>query len=106
MKKLITSFVSLTLIATILAPSFVKLSHAIFEHQELTCVDTSISHVHEVEFDCEFQKFKLSPQTLIEFPEITKISTIEIDNQSYDRYVFLSYFQELPFALRGPPSVV
>jgi len=105
LKQIYTASVALFLAAAILAPSALKLSHALYEHQELVCSDDSISHVHEIEFDCEFLKFKLSPQIDIAIVEIAEISEVYITKNYYNYYTFLSNFQKLPFALRGPPSL-
>lgn len=98
--------VSLVLIAAILSPSFIKLSHALYEHQDLVCLDDSISHVHQTELDCELQKFKLSPQTYFDIVEIVEIKALSETNIYSNYYAFLSDFQKLPFALRGPPQLI
>jgi len=104
-KQIYTASLALFLVAAILSPSVLKLSHALYEHQELVCSDDSISHVHQIEFDCEFLKFKLSPQIDIALIEITDISEVYIPKNYYNYYTFLSNFKRLPFALRGPPSL-
>lgn len=104
LKQIYTASLALFLVAAILAPSALKLSHALYEHHELVCSDDSISHVHEIEFDCEFLKFNLSPQIDMEAVEIAEISEEYFTKNYYNYYTFLSNFQKLPFALRGPPS--
>lgn len=97
------SFTTLLLVLSILAPTVVKISHAIYEHESVACTELGEIHVHEMEFDCDFQKFKLTTQfyslptkfeNKIDFVELVK---------SADFYTFLSKYQKLHFALRGPP---
>ena len=85
-------------------PSLAKISHVIYEHNEIVCLDNSNSHVHQVEFDCELQKSKIFPQTYNELNETVAIKILEAHKQSTNYYAFLSDFQKLPFALRGPPT--
>lgn len=101
--QLISSITTLLLVLCILAPTAVKLSHAIYEHESLQCTEPGAIHVHEIELDCDFQKFKLSTQyysILVNFE--TKILPVELIKNS-DFYSFLNNYQKLPFALRGPP---
>ncbi len=86
------------------APTVVKLSHGLYEHQEQLCQEISSLHVHEVELDCEFQKFQLSPQHHLAFVNIQEIPSLFSKEKNDNHYTFLSQYQKLPFALRGPPS--
>lgn len=103
MKNLLTSLLSLLLIVAILAPSLFKLTHALLEHQEQLCQEVGSVHIHEIEIDCDFQKFNLSPQTYPSFEDVNvpvvNLGSVEILNN----YFFLSKYQKLHFALRGPP---
>ncbi|TMM57475.1 hypothetical protein FEE95_13405 [Maribacter algarum] len=87
----------------IFAPTAIKTAHALFEHQELFCFDKSTTHVHEVEFDCDFQKFKLSPQHYPVFVNVQEFLAPFTKERDKNHYTFLSQYQRLSFALRGPP---
>lgn len=82
-----------------------KLSHALSEHQGLDCQTIGKVHIHKVELDCDFQKFKLSPQFYPTLSTVSQIVTITIKKKNTDLYSFLSKFQILHFDLRGPPTV-
>lgn len=86
-------------------PSLAKLSHAIFEHQERSCSSDTRLHIHTSEFDCEFQKFKVSTPfspVLFAFRVLVPGITSELPVPSY---CFLSPYKILPFSLRAPPSL-
>ena len=97
------SFLSIVLIAAILAPTVIKLSHAIFEHENIECLDVITDHVHKIELDCDFQKFKFSAQTYSIFIDYTIIESFEVSIKNINKYSFLSKYQKLHFSLRGPP---
>lgn len=102
-KQLSTLVLSLLLVAAILSPTIVKLSHALYEHEEQVCNEIGSVHVHEVEIDCDFQKFQLSPQHYPVFTEAIKVYPNFIKENDVNYYSFLSKYQKLHFALRGPP---
>jgi len=104
-KDLYLSLASFLLIACMALPSIMKLSHAIHEHQSQSCSEDITLHFHEAEFDCEFQKFKLSQQF---YPAIQKFefySPISLYDLNSNYYSFLSTYQKLHISLRGPPNV-
>ena len=103
LKQFCTNILALLLVAAIFAPTAVKAAHALFDHQEQLCIDNSTTHVHEIEFDCDFQKFKLSPQHYPVFIKVQKLITPFTKEKDFNHYSFLSKYQKLPFALRGPP---
>lgn len=74
-----------------------------YEHQEQLCTDTNAVHVHNVELDCDFQKFKVSPQHYPNFASIQKNHIVEVKEKDTNSYSFLSKYQKLHFALRAPP---
>ena len=99
-------FKALTLIMVLafLLPSAVKMMHVFERHQHEICYGESDAHLHTVDVDCEFYKFKInSPFTipenvaaLILYPEVSILTTKE--------YNFLSEFQSFHFTRRGPPT--
>jgi len=95
----------ITLVMTLLVPSFVKLAHAFENHKHEICVKPQKSHFHEYNLDCEFYKFKMSPQTAI-LVDCYKSSNIKkIGASIISQYQFISNYQQLSFSLRGPPIV-
>lgn len=104
-KRITTSILALLLIGAILSPSILKLSHALFEHQEQVCEEIGSVHFHEIEIDCDFQKYKLSTITYVSLGN-NAVLKIEIPQKRiFNYYNFLSSYQSLHFALRGPPAL-
>ena len=87
----------------ILLPTIVKLNHVFETHKHEVCKGKSNSHLHALDLDCEFYKFKLnktyySHLTYFELAN-NKILTqkIEYVNTVNSNNTHLTYF------LRGPP---
>ncbi len=92
---------------SILVPSIQKFAHIFAHHEHDLCKnETQHTHLHESSFDCEFHKFKLNTNyhfSLIEYCLFTpKAFYLKITTQ----YYFISKFQRLQTALRGPPVFI
>ncbi|SIR16148.1 hypothetical protein [Maribacter ulvicola] len=101
--KIIYPLIAVILLAGLLGPYFVKISHAVNEHKELHCVSKEL-HIHAIEFDCDFEHYQIAslfyPDFLYpEFVAFAPITKVNINN-----YYFLTKYQQLHFVLRGPPS--
>lgn len=96
----------MVLVLALLAPSMVKLAHVFENHKHEVCKVPQKLHYHDYELDCEFYKFKLSPQihVAIENPETIDFQDTFLPIIS--QYEYISDYQRLPFSLRGPPSLV
>lgn len=70
---------AIVLLLAVLMPSAVKFTHIFENHKHEVCTDYSTKHMHEINLECEFFKFKLNTQyyTIL---EDTKI--IILDNYS------------------------
>lgn len=104
-RDLYLSLASFTLIAFMALPNIMKLAHAVHGHKNQKCVENIAVHIHEAEFDCEFQKFKLTQQfypPIVNFEVYSPIGQFSV-NSNY--YSFLSSFQKLHVSLRGPPNI-
>ncbi len=103
-KDISLSFASLLLVVCMALPAVMKLSHAIHGHRNQQCnVDIAL-HLHEAEFDCDFQKFKLSQQ-FYKAPRHFEFQTPSASEEiNDDYYFFLGTYQNLHFSLRGPPQ--
>ena len=82
----------------------VKIVHALNDHRGMECTAFGQLHIHEVELDCDFQDFNVLPQFHSTLVEVPKPFIIHIPNNITSQYTFLSKYQKLHFALRGPPS--
>jgi hypothetical protein len=95
----------ITLVITLLVPSFVKLAHAFENHKHEICVTPQKTHFHKFDLDCEFYKFKTSPQIAITFEYSENLNVEKIALPIVSQYQFISDYQRLSFSLRGPPTV-
>lgn len=93
--------------AALLTPSFVKLAHDFDDHKHDVCkTPQSTSHYHELNWECEFYKFKLSDQysfSLLNFDLVPYAFDFEYLHPKYQLESNSKYFQK---TLRGPPCLV
>jgi hypothetical protein len=99
---------AIALIITIAIPSVIKFSHVFthHKHKHEICKGERTTHLHEIDLDCEFYKFKLNNNFTL--PQYSTAIFIE-NNQSKEvsnQYLFLSNYQRLHFSLRGPPMSI
>lgn len=85
-------------------PTVVKFAHVLENHEHEVCIGKSVTHLHEVDSDCEFYKFKLSTQYFhtLKPEETTTLSFINKVVKS--QYLSISDYQSLQTSLRGPPA--
>lgn len=105
-KRTIT-FIALVMAMAILAPSMIKLGHALHGHNsEQKCISYGKDHIHSSDIDCDFHDFALASKILfssqfvytpVEVPDILYANT-------YLSVVFESSDRE-QLALRGPPVI-
>ena len=96
------------LVLTVLLPSAIKLTHA-FNHHEHEVCDTDNAHqthFHEADLDCDFYKFKLTSQYYYQSKPIEFTSIDSNFKISDSQYEFISDYQKLQTALRGPPQLI
>lgn len=96
----------LLVVASLFAPTAIKFAHIFEHHNHKVCNGDQSTHIHEIDFDCEFLKlqlntsFNFSPYTVELFAAQQEFSKI------ISQYQFLSKFQCLHVSLRGPPSLI
>ena len=101
---------ALALVLVVMLPTAVKLSHT-FEHQNHThqvCEEdnSSKTHFHQTDIDCDFHKFKLTKQYFFQ-NEVIYLTSIKNNFKIIEsQYEFVSDFQKLQTALRGPPQMI
>lgn len=105
-EHIVYRIVTLFLVFTLIVPSFVKLAHAFEDHKHEVCETPQKLHFHDFEIDCEFYKFKLNPQVTYSFDFTISLNNENLTDEITSQYYFVSDFQKLPFALRGPPCLV
>ncbi|MGE5943195.1 MAG: hypothetical protein ACM31G_02540 [Flavobacteriales bacterium] len=89
----------------LLVPTVVKFNHIFANHKHDICQGETSTHLHELNTDCDFYKFKLSTSytfTCFNFNVfIPKENALQIVSQ----YQFISEYQRLQTSLRGPPQI-
>lgn len=96
----------LAITACLLLPLAVKFSHLFSHHDHEVCLGENQSHLHEIDMDCEFFKFKINHTFYYAFEEFA-ILAIELNIEppkAYQKY--LKSHQQLQSYLRGPPLLV
>lgn len=98
--------ITLLIAAILLVPYGVKFAHIFTHHTHEVCKGYESTHIHKVDMDCEFYKFQLNNNFTHSFfsPDffLQQKETLLIVSQ----YQFLSKFQRLQTALRGPPALI
>ncbi|MBT8273501.1 MAG: hypothetical protein KJO77_06825 [Bacteroidia bacterium] len=90
----------------LLTPSAVKLAHLFENHEHVVCDNPSTSHFHELDWDCEFYKFKHNNQVKISLNNFDLFANKSNAEMLDSNYEFISQFQQTQTCLRGPPSLV
>ncbi len=92
---------------SILVPTVQKFVH-IFEHHEhdFCTNETQQTHLHESSTDCEFHKFKLNTNYNIALAEYSLFVPTTLYLEITSQYFFISKYQRLQTALRGPPAFI
>ena len=94
-----------SLALTLLTPTFVKFNHIFAHHKHDICLGEKSTHLHTLNIDCDFYKFHLNSVYTFSYFEfqlfIPKEQTLSIVSQ----YQFISKYQRLQVALRGPPQI-
>lgn len=99
-------FIALVILLAVLLPSAVKFTHVLENHKHEVCTDHSSIHMHEIDVECEFYKFKINPVFSFNFELITFKKPQKKQHLITSQYHFISAYQKLGFALRGPPQLI
>ena len=94
------------LMLAFLLPSAVKFAHIFEYHEHEICHNEFEAHLHTLDVDCDFYKFKLNTNYhfVFEYFELPFEETFfKINSTSYN---FLNNHLQLSFSLRGPPVLV
>ncbi|WP_299116644.1 hypothetical protein [uncultured Winogradskyella sp.] len=98
--------IALTLVIAIITPALVKFSHGFQNHEHEVCYGESTSHLHELDIDCDFYKFKLNTQYVHLLKPINVLEIEQVRLEIKSQYTFISDYQRLQTSLRGPPTSV
>lgn len=98
--------ITLVVAVLFLVPTAVKFAHIFTHHSHQVCNDYETTHIHIVDLDCEFFKFKVNKN----FTYSLFVTNLFIEQTEWaytvSKYVFLSEYQDLQTTLRGPPSLI
>ena len=97
---------ALLLVMTLSLPSAIKLAHTFedHDHRHEVCINASSMHLHSLDLDCEFSKFKTSnSEDLPNFDYDLTYEELRINRFNNGLYHFSYNHRQLPFSLRGPP---
>ena len=92
----------LLLVGSILLPTAKKFVHAFYEHTELLCGGEGTLHFHEVEIDCDFQKFYPLPN-FVHDATFETLHEHSFDSNDIDFLDRLTTSSKTYFSLRAPP---
>lgn len=98
--------ITILLTVSLLVPTAYKFAHIFAHHKHDICKGEKSTHLHEVNTDCDFYKFKLNNSYTFSFYNLDLFSFEEQPIQIISQYQFLSKFQRLQTALRGPPALI
>ncbi|NRD20191.1 hypothetical protein HNV08_09025 [Winogradskyella eckloniae] len=98
---------AIVLVLAVLLPSAVKLNHVFSHHSHKVCDndDTSDTHFHETDFDCDFYKFKLTNNLFVEFINYEISSNTVVSRQLSLYYISLNNYLQTTRFDRGPPQI-
>ncbi len=97
---------TLIVVVSLLVPSAIKFTHAFAHHKHEVCLGGNNAHLHTLDLECEFYKFKTNtPFTLVLF-NIDLFLSNTINERITSQYHFISDYQRLQISLRGPPSLI
>lgn len=90
----------------LLLPSVIKFSHIFEQHEHVVCLGENQSHLHEIDLDCEFFKFKLNNNFLLDLDAIEIVSNLVLQTLPPQYYIFIIGHQQGTAYLRGPPQYI
>lgn len=96
---------ALLTVALLLTPTAIKFAHIFNHHTHKVCLGEASTHIHQVDLDCDFFKFKTNKNfTFTTFP-LNLLTEKEQQLEIVSQYLFLSEYQRLHISLRGPPQI-
>lgn len=97
---------AILIVALLFTPTAVKFAHTFEHHEHVVCIGDDSTHIHQVDLDCEFQKFNLNNHFLTSTNYEGLLESSFFHKLPPLTYKFLNNHQPLSFSLRGPPVLV
>ena len=99
--------IALILVLALFVPTGVKFTHLFANHIHDICKGEKATHLHEINPDCDFYKFKLTTSYYFKALDYAGfIKTPAHSDPIITPYNYLKNHWQLPFSLRGPPALV
>lgn len=95
--------IAVLLTAAILLPTSVKFAHIFEDHKHELCEDFNTVHIHDLDLDCEFYKFKLNTQFYSLERPIDLATNTEIREKDENFQVTFIKSNVVYLSLRAPP---
>ncbi|KAA5821966.1 hypothetical protein FPF71_15790 [Algibacter amylolyticus] len=105
-EHIVFRLLTIVLVLTLLIPAAVKFAHVFEHHNHKVCLGEDRTHIHEVDLDCEFQKFSITHHFQLPVEFIEFFQTLSPTRTYNLTYKFLNNHRPLSFSLRGPPALV
>jgi hypothetical protein len=101
-----TKAITILLACLLLVPASAKFAHIFSNHKHDICYGKKISHLHELNTDCDLHKFKLSQSYVFNIAVFELISSSKKAPLIIFHPQYLINYQNLQTALRGPPVLI
>lgn len=105
-EHIISRILLLVLITALITPYAVKFTHIFEHHTHDVCLGEESTHLHELDLDCEFYKFKLTQKFTCNLSNVEFFLEKKEPKQITSLYHFFSNNKSSQFSLRGPPELV
>ncbi len=90
-------------VGKVIAEAAGKFAHVFENHKHEVCIDSSTTHFHTLDLECEFYKFKVNSEFTFNSLHFEEIIPFQLKPLIASKYLFLSSYRKLHFSLRGPP---
>ncbi|WMI65513.1 hypothetical protein RBH94_15785 [Aestuariibaculum sp. YM273] len=98
--------IALLLVISLLKPAVFEFAHLFAHHEHDICKGEKTTHLHKLDTDCDFYKYKVHHQYTFNLFEYRIFTTKKQTPEVVSQYQFLSDYQRLQTALRGPPALI
>lgn len=106
LKQYIIRCFALLLSIAMTAPMVSKLEHSFNHHEHEICDGNSTTHLHSLDFECQFYSFKINTPFIIAINNFDINEEQAINTKIHSNYLLLSDYQKLHFNRRGPPCII
>jgi hypothetical protein len=98
--------IAFILALSVLVPTATKFAHIFANHKHDICKGEKATHLHEINTDCDFYKFKLNNHYYFSLVNNDLFQIASYYKIPVLTYKFLNNHRPLSFSLRGPPALV